>query len=90
MQSIAVALIVFACMVYAVWTLMPAVLRRAVATRIVGWPWPGFIARKLQRAAQASGACGGCDSCDTKGPPKRDPSRPDVGQPIQFHRGSRR
>jgi hypothetical protein len=50
------ALLVGACAVYALWTLLPAALRRRVATR-------------LGRRASAAGGCGGCDSCGSPAPP---------------------
>jgi hypothetical protein len=50
------ALLVGACAVYALWTLLPAVLRRRLAAR-------------LGRPAAAAGGCGGCDSCGSPAPP---------------------
>ncbi|QBK03879.1 hypothetical protein DW355_03010 [Hylemonella gracilis] len=65
MQNIVVALIVMACFVYAVQTLMPNVPRRALARWLALWPhWPAFLARRLQRAAREPVAGCGCDSCD--------------------------
>lgn len=48
MQSLLVALIVSACAGYALWVLMPAALRRAVARRLG------------REAPSGCGACGGC------------------------------
>jgi hypothetical protein len=84
MQDLIVALIVVACTIYAVWVLMPSALRRPLAQRLQGGPWPRWIARHLQRAALAPTGCG-CDSgCSAK------PPAPSAGQPIHFHRTPRR
>jgi hypothetical protein len=86
MQSLVVVLLVLGCTVYAVWALLPNVMRRGVALRVMNWPWPGFIARKLQKAAQGASGCG-CDGCDVK----TKAAKPAGGvQPVQFHRGPRR
>ena len=80
MQELIVALIVAACTGYAVWTLMPSALRRALAQRLLRGRWPAPIARRLQRAATASAGCG-CDAgCEAKKP------APSAAQPIHFHR----
>lgn len=81
MQELIVALIVVACTGYAVWTLMPSALRRALAQRLLHGRWPAPIARRLQRAATAPTGCG-CDAgCEAKKPA---PSA--AAQPIHFHR----
>lgn len=81
MQNLIVALIVVACTGYAVWTLMPAALRRAAAQRLQRWPWPERIASGLRRAALAPTGCG-CDAgCDIKKKPAASAS-----QPIHIHR----
>jgi hypothetical protein len=80
-QSIVVALIVVACTAYAAWTLMPAVARRALATRVLKLSLPERLARPFRRALGPSSACGGCDSCgDTAEAPKV--------KPVIFHRRS--
>lgn len=78
MQDFLVALIVLACTLYAVWTLMPSSVRRPLAMRLVRWPWPQTLARHLQRAALAKTGCG-CDGCDAKPATQR----------IQIHRRPR-
>ena len=88
LQSLVVTLLVALCSVYATWTLMPAGLRRALATTLLGLPMklPAALATRLRQAAQsASGqasGCGACGSCDAA-TPKRPPGAP---QPISFHR----
>ena len=80
MQDLAVALIVIACTVYAVWALMPTAARRAIALRVLVWPWPDVIGKHLRRTAQAPTGCG-CNGCDS--------AKPAVGntsQPIRIHR----
>ena len=62
-QNLAVALIVGACTVYALWSLMPAAARRAVATHALRLPLPSVLAAPLRRAAKPAQGCG-CDGCD--------------------------
>jgi hypothetical protein len=86
MQGLAVGLVVLGCTLYAVWALLPRMLRRAVAQRAAKWPWPQPLAIRLQRAAQASSGCG-CDGCDGKAPG----ALPAGGtQTIKIHRVVRR
>jgi hypothetical protein len=61
-QALIVALLVLLCAGYALWTLMPAAARRAVATRLLRWPLPAGLARVLARALGRSGGCA-CDGC---------------------------
>jgi hypothetical protein len=77
-QSLIVALIVIACGAYAIWTLMPAALRRALAQRALRHSLPELLARPLRRAAKPAGACGGCDSCGE--------DKPSAAKTVQFHR----
>ena len=89
-QSVAVALIVGACLVYAVWALMPAAARRALAGALLRLPLPAPLAARLVKMANAAVGCG-CDGCDRA---------PDVSpalaasrraeQPIRFHPRPRR
>jgi hypothetical protein len=61
-QWLIVGLVVVASFVYAGWTLMPAALRRRLATRLL--TWPGLAGRAwLLRAARPANGCG-CDGCD--------------------------
>ena len=63
MQSLAVALIVAACMGYAGWTLLPSGVRRWLASGMLRLSLPEVVARPFRRALQPVGGCGGCDSC---------------------------
>lgn len=55
LETVLVMAIVAGCTAYAVWTLMPSSLRRALAARF-GRPLP------------QTGGCGGCDGCaDSRG-----------------------
>lgn len=71
MQGLIVALVVVACTVYAVWTLMPGAARRSLAGSMLkivllnGRQIGGEsrLTVKLRRAAQASSGCA-CDGCD--------------------------
>jgi hypothetical protein len=80
MQTSIVALLVFGCAVYAAWTLMPAVARRALATALLKLPLPKALAGRLRRAATTFAACG-CDGCD-HAPAKAVPAAPQV---VRFH-----
>ena len=63
MQEFFVALLVIFCFGYAIWALMPRQPRRALAIRLLQWPWPNVIGQRLQKAAMPANACG-CDGCD--------------------------
>ena len=80
MQALIVALLVLGCSVYAVWTLMPAVARRAIATSLLKLPLPTRFAAKMRKAATVSSGCG-CDSCDHA--PAQSASKP--SQVVTFH-----
>ena len=88
-QSGVVALIVGACLLYAVWTLMPAAARRALAGALLRLPLPAPLAARLMKTANAASGCG-CDGCDrapvatAAAAPKR------AEQPIRFHPRPRR
>jgi hypothetical protein len=82
-QNLAVAAIVGACALYAVWRLMPSMARRAVATAALRLPLPGWLAAPLQRTAQATDACG-CAGCDST------VAKPGAAQPLTFHPRRRR
>lgn len=62
-QTLIVALLVLGCSVYAVWTLMPSVARRALASSMLKLPLPQGLAMRLRQASKASSGCG-CDGCD--------------------------
>ena len=81
LQIIVVALIVSACMTYAVWTLMPAASRRWLAMRVLDLPLPNRVAATMRKHATASSGCA-CDGCD-QGAAKKAPS---AVQTIRFRR----
>lgn len=62
MQSLAVAVIVGVCTVYAAWVLMPAAWRQPLARRLLAWPLLSR-SRAVRRAATRPTGCG-CDGCD--------------------------
>jgi hypothetical protein len=61
-QTLLALLLVACCSLYALWSLMPSSLRRALARSLTlsQLPLPGFIARRLLRVATSSPGCGGC------------------------------
>ncbi|QAZ38086.1 hypothetical protein C1M51_00850 [Methylibium sp. Pch-M] len=87
MQHLVVGLLVVLCSVYALWSLMPAALRRPLAgwlLRAPGVGQGGRLASVLRRAAAGPNACG-CDGCDA-----RPAARPgaDAAVPIRILRKS--
>ena len=82
-QSAAVALIVGACLLHAVWTLMPSAVRRALANALLRLPLPAALARRLPKTARAAPGCS-CDGCDRHLPPPR------PVEPLIFHPRPRR
>ena len=83
MQTLIVAVLVVACSAYALWTLMPAAARRALAIGLLRVPHlPRGITTRLQKAAQAASGCG-CDGCDRS---DKKPAAPTpASQTITFH-----
>ena len=79
-QNLVVALIVGACTVCALWSLLPAAARRFLAIRALRLPLPPLLAAPLRRAAQVAHGCG-CDGCD------RAASKPvaSATQRVTFH-----
>ena len=72
--------------IYAVWTLMPSALRRALATALLGLPLPGAIAARLRLHAASASSCG-CTGCDRN--PLAEPAAgaaPSTVRPITLHR----
>ena len=61
-QWIVVGVVVAISAAYALWTLMPAALRRALAAASLRLPLPGPIARRMRARAEAP-SCGGCSGC---------------------------
>ena len=62
-QNLVVALIVGACTVRALWSLLPAAALRVLATQALRLPLPTRLAAPLRRAAKPANGCG-CDGCD--------------------------
>ena len=89
-QSVAVALIVGACLAYAVWVLMPSVARRALAGALLLLPLPAPLAARLVKTANAASGCG-CDGCDRASDVSPAPAASRrAEQPIRFHPRARR
>jgi hypothetical protein len=92
-QSLVVAVIVAACATYAVWTLMPAFLRRPLALALLKLPLPRRLSAAIEkRTTQASGcACDGCDKSKSATAATTDPTgpvpsqHPAGGAPLVFH-----
>lgn len=66
-QLLIVAAIVAAASAYAIWKLMPAALRRALAPRAAAFVQrlgaSDANARRVEAKLTTGGACGSCDSC---------------------------
>jgi hypothetical protein len=82
MQDLLVGVIVLACTVYAMWALIPAVMRRSLAGRFARWPLPVPLVRRFQKVADAGSGCG-CNGCDRGSAPAA--KSPAQEQPVQFH-----
>lgn len=93
MQSMVVAVLVLGCAVYALWSLMPAAPRRALATALLKLPLPASFTGPLRRATRAASGCG-CDGCDHAPSKAGKTARgglpvsnlPNTPQPLTFHR----
>lgn len=96
LQSMVVTVLVTLCGIYAVWTLMPAGLRRALATALLRLPLPEALAARLRLATQAASGCGGgCSSCSSRSSrSSRDTASPKRAsgavQTITFHSRTQR
>jgi hypothetical protein len=78
LQAWLTALIVVACAAYVGWTLLlPAALRRRLATALLRRRWPAAIQRRLQAAAKASSGSG-CDGCGASA------AKPPAVQPVHW------
>ena len=86
LQSLIVFIVVACCFVYAAWTLLPQVARRAAARSLLRLPLPRSLASTLQTAASASASChcSGCDRATGKPGRKSKAVTSDV-QPLVFH-----
>ncbi len=86
-QSLAVAVIVAACVTWAAWTLMPAVLRRPLARALLRLPLPRRLFAAIERQTVEASGCA-CDGCD-KGKLRSAPDSPSPGSgggaPLVFH-----
>lgn len=80
-QMVIVFLLVSACSLYALWVLMPAVVRRFLAQRLQRLPMGQTLKTRLARVATASSGCD-CSGCDKVVKVKRDGP---MVQPIRFH-----
>jgi hypothetical protein len=88
MQSLIVAVLVGACSFYALWALMPAGTRRALAIALMRIPHlPRRIEARLQKTAKAATGCG-CDGCDRA--EKKPAAKTPASQTISFHPRPRR
>jgi len=83
-QSLIVALIVAACSVYAVWTLMPSAARRVAARWVLKLPLPAVLAAPFERASRAASGCG-CDGCDRSVLKPKASAESNAAQPLTFH-----
>ena len=86
-ETALVALIVGACLVYAVWALMPSAARRCLARALLDLPLPAVLARRFTRVARAASGCS-CDGCDRAPVTAAVPPRGE--QTIRFHPSARR
>jgi hypothetical protein len=84
-QSLAVAILVVACAVSAIWTLMPAAWRRRIAIASLGLPLPRPIAARMRAQAERASACG-CDGCDQGAAKTPSAAQATNTHPITLHR----
>ncbi len=88
LQTGIVVLLVSGCSAYAVWSLMPASLRRTAAVMLLRLPLPTLLSAPLRRHAEAASSCG-CNGCDRA---EKTPAAKAVAtttHPITFHRRPR-
>jgi hypothetical protein len=84
-QWAVVAVVVALSAAYAAWTLMPASLRRVLATASLRLPLPAPLARRMRAHAERADGCG-CSGCDhNPGAAQRANAAVPV-QPIKLHR----
>jgi len=86
-QWAVVAVIVAVSAVYAAWTLMPASLRRVLATASLRLPLPHAIAARLRAHAENASSCG-CSGCDRNplAAPRENAEPKATVRPITVHR----
>jgi len=87
LQSLTVALLVAISFAYAAWTLMPQVLRAALARGLLRLPLPAFARQRVVKAAVASPgcACAGCDKAPVAAQGAGSGKLSAEAQPIVFH-----
>ncbi len=97
MQSGTVVVLVSGCSAYAVWSLMPASMRRSAAVLLLRLPLPVVLAARLRRHAEAASGCecNGCDRAEKKpaanaGTATTTAVSTITTHPITFHRQPRR
>lgn len=81
-QALIAALLVTACAIYALWSLLPMAAKRPLARMLLRLRlrWPAPLSRALSRAAAAGGGCA-CDGCDAGTAAPRAPGP----VPVRFH-----
>jgi hypothetical protein len=82
-----VVVVVLASTVYAAWTLMPASLRRALATAALKLPLPAVAAARMRAHAANVSSCG-CTGCDRNPLATKSSDRAATAatRPITLHR----
>jgi hypothetical protein len=82
-----VAVVVLASAIYAAWTLMPASLRRALATAALKLPLPAVVAARMRAHAANASSCG-CSGCDRNplSTKSTDTATMAAARPITLHR----
>ncbi|HEY2190569.1 MAG TPA: DUF6587 family protein [Caldimonas sp.] len=82
-----VAVVVLASAVYAAWTLMPASLRRVLATAALKLPLPAVLATRIRSQAANASSCG-CSGCDRNSlaTKRAETATPAAARPITIHR----
>lgn len=85
-QSLLVGLLVAACFVYAAWTLLPQLARRALAIGLLRLSLPSSVSAYFARVAQASSGCN-CSGCERGSFKRGSMNRPGTPtpQPLVFH-----
>ena len=85
-QLLIVGLVVAASVIYAAWSLMPQMARRALARVLLRWPLPTRVSDFLAQATQRGGGCN-CDGCERSSVKGVGGRRPDARttKPLVFH-----
>lgn len=80
-QTLVVFAVVLGCSLYALWVLLPAVVRRFLARQLLRLPLPPSAQRVFRRAATVASGCD-CSGCDNVVAAPRQPAAPQV---VHFH-----